>query len=129
MRDKFMRNCPEKSNAISALFAPAALLLAAWFSVVASSASAADPSDPAASAKWFEQRVQPILEAKCQRCHGTESRKSDLNLNCRRLERFGISRQACSRGLSALERAGLVSVERKVGRCPRVTIIENGGKK
>ena len=59
---------------------------------------------------------------------GIEKRRSGLQLNCRRLERFGVSRQACSRALSALERAGLVTVDRQSGKCPRVSIIADGGK-
>ncbi len=39
------------------------------------------------------------------------------------LKRFGVaSRKAGYRGLAALERAGLVAVERHTGRCPVVTI-------
>jgi hypothetical protein len=37
---------------------------------------------------------------------------------------FGVDRDAKRRGLVALETAGLVSVERKPGRNPIVTIIE-----
>lgn len=40
------------------------------------------------------------------------------------LDRFGVSPSSGRRGLTALERAGLVSVERHRGRCPRVTILE-----
>ena len=39
------------------------------------------------------------------------------------LQRFGVGRQAGYRGLNALERANLVSVDRCRGRCPRVTVI------
>jgi hypothetical protein len=39
------------------------------------------------------------------------------------LEQFGVERRAGYRGLKALERAGLVRVDRAPGRCPRVTII------
>lgn len=38
------------------------------------------------------------------------------------LLRFGVKRLAGYRGLLALERAGLLSVERRRGRCPRVTL-------
>lgn len=36
--------------------------------------------------------------------------------------RFGLPPDAGRRGLAALERAGLVTVDRHVGRCPVVTI-------
>lgn len=39
--------------------------------------------------------------------------------------RFGVSPDSGRRGLAALERVGLVSVERHPGRCPRVTILES----
>ncbi len=38
--------------------------------------------------------------------------------------RFGLSPDAGRRGLAALERAGLVAVDRHPGRCPVVTIQE-----
>ena len=38
------------------------------------------------------------------------------------LARFGVSQRTAYRGLAALERAGLVEVDRHRGRCPRVTI-------
>jgi hypothetical protein len=40
--------------------------------------------------------------------------------------RFGLDRNAKYRGLSWLERAGLIKVERKLGRAPMVTILEGG---
>jgi hypothetical protein len=40
---------------------------------------------------------------------------------------FGLDRNAKYRGLSCLEQAGLVSVQRKLGRAPMVTIRECGG--
>lgn len=39
---------------------------------------------------------------------------------------FGVSRHAYSRCLSAMERAGLVKVERRLGKTPLVTILEVG---
>lgn len=39
------------------------------------------------------------------------------------LQEAGVSRFAAARGLHALERAGLVSVERHVGRKPIVTLL------
>jgi hypothetical protein len=38
--------------------------------------------------------------------------------------KFGVSPDAGRRGLTALERAGLVAVDRSPGRCPVVTILE-----
>ncbi len=38
------------------------------------------------------------------------------------LKRFGVSRTAGYRALRALEQAGLITVERHRGRCPRVTL-------
>ena len=40
-------------------------------------------------------------------------------------QRFGLSPDAGRRGLAALERAGLVAVDRHPGRCPVVTILES----
>jgi len=40
--------------------------------------------------------------------------------------RLGLPRKTASRGLVALETAGLVKVERAAGRSPRVTILEPG---
>ena len=40
------------------------------------------------------------------------------------LETFGVSRQACARGLTAMEKAGLIRVERHIGRNPKVTILD-----
>ena len=39
-------------------------------------------------------------------------------------DRFGVSPYSGRRALAALERVGLVSVQRHPGRCPRVTILE-----
>lgn len=36
---------------------------------------------------------------------------------------LGVGRHAAYRGLAALERAGLVGVDRRIGRCPVVTIV------
>lgn len=40
--------------------------------------------------------------------------------------RFGLDRNAKYRGLAWLERAGLVTVQRKLGRSPVVTILDTG---
>jgi hypothetical protein len=45
-------------------------------------------------------------------------------LSTRTLLEFSVGRYAAYRGLLALERAGLVTVERRHGRLPRVTIVE-----
>jgi hypothetical protein len=37
---------------------------------------------------------------------------------------FGVSRYATRRGLDALEEAGLITVDRGVGRCPIITVID-----
>jgi len=42
-------------------------------------------------------------------------------------QRFGLSPDAGRRGLTALESAGLVFVDRHRGRCPKVTILEVRG--
>ena len=42
------------------------------------------------------------------------------------LARFGIKYHTARRGLGHLEQAGLVSVERHSGRCPRVTLKRAG---
>ena len=42
--------------------------------------------------------------------------------------RFGLDRNAKYRALQWLEGAGLVAVERKLGRAPLVTILEPGGE-
>ena len=52
----------------------------------------------------------------------TKSGKIRLSLS--RLSRLGLDRHAGSRGLRALEAAGLVAVERHPGRAPRVTLLE-----
>ena len=41
--------------------------------------------------------------------------------------RFGLDRNAKYCGLAWLEQAGLVSVQRKLGRSPLVTILDGGG--
>ena len=42
--------------------------------------------------------------------------------------RFGLDRNSKYRGLEWLEQAGLISVQRKMGRAPIVTILEPGGE-
>jgi hypothetical protein len=55
---------------------------------------------------------------------GLEKTSIKLRLTRKMLERFGINRQAGYRALAALEDAGLVTVDRKSGRCPLVSIRE-----
>ncbi len=47
-----------------------------------------------------------------------------IKLTAASLGRFGVNRWPAYRGLRALERAGLVAVERHAGRCPIVTILD-----
>lgn len=49
-------------------------------------------------------------------------RSGTVRLTTSTLREFNVGRKAAYRGLAALERAGLVQVERKRGRCPKVTI-------
>jgi DNA-binding transcriptional ArsR family regulator len=51
------------------------------------------------------------------------TRKAAIPLSNSELEPFGIDRAAKSRGLAALEKAGLISVERKRSRWPVVTLL------
>ncbi len=62
-----------------------------------------------ADAMWFRAGVK---------------RATTFQLNLSRLEAFGLNRFSASRALIALERAGLVSVERHSGRNPTITILE-----
>jgi hypothetical protein len=50
-------------------------------------------------------------------------RDRTINLNMRRLDML-MCRRTAQRALSALEGAGLVSVKRSSGRCPRVTVLD-----
>jgi len=43
-------------------------------------------------------------------------------LAARHRDVFGVKRHSANRALRELEQAGLVTVERKIGRAPRVTI-------
>jgi DNA-binding transcriptional ArsR family regulator len=45
-----------------------------------------------------------------------------ITLSIRKLVEIGVKRGSAYRALSALEEAGLISVERHVGRSPRVTL-------
>jgi hypothetical protein len=49
----------------------------------------------------------------------------DVKLTTKKLKPWGISHDQKTRGLAALERAGLVKVKRGTGRNPRVLILES----
>lgn len=49
-------------------------------------------------------------------------KRDEVTLTWRVLDRFGVTPDAGARGLTVLEKAGLVSVQRHRGRCPVVTI-------
>lgn len=51
-------------------------------------------------------------------------KRNEITLSLSRMEAVGIDRETARRGLSALERAGLVQVVRRAGRKPVVTILE-----
>jgi DNA-binding transcriptional ArsR family regulator len=53
---------------------------------------------------------------------GLENSKTDIRLTKKLRQEFGISDRTVSRALGRLEDAGLVSVQRKTGRCHVVTI-------
>ena len=58
-------------------------------------------------------------------CHAAAMERSDqARLTRKVLQRFGVKADAGRRGLAALERAGLVAVERHAGRCPTVSIVK-----
>jgi hypothetical protein len=51
------------------------------------------------------------------------TKSSEVSISMSTMDRMGVSRFAASRGLAALEKAGLVSVVRHPGRKPVVTIL------
>jgi hypothetical protein len=55
---------------------------------------------------------------------GVDKRHKGIRLTQHQLEQFGVSRRASYHGLQALERAGLINVDRHRGRSPRVDILE-----
>jgi len=57
------------------------------------------------------------------------NRGSTVTLSRRILNEFGVGRNASSRALHLLERANLVRVDRRRGRCPRVTISSQNRKR
>ena len=54
------------------------------------------------------------------------SRSDQAAISTKLLEQFGVNRKAGQRALAELEAAGLITVDRRRGRAPRVTIIEVG---
>ena len=64
-----------------------------------------------AIALWF------LAGVKCNRT---------VNLTSRLVKQFGVGRSVKARSLSALEDAGLITVERRRGKNPVVTILEAG---
>ena len=52
-------------------------------------------------------------------------RKNTVKLNGKLLREFKISRSTLYRGLAAMEKAGLISIQRQIGRSPMVTILIN----
>lgn len=55
---------------------------------------------------------------------GVSKSKKDLPMTPRLLERFGVCRRTGRWGLRILEEHKLVTVERRCGRSPRVTILD-----
>jgi DNA-binding MarR family transcriptional regulator len=53
-------------------------------------------------------------------------RSSEVVLGSQHLRELGVRRHAAYRALSRLEAAGLVRVQRKRGRAPRVTLVLEG---
>lgn len=51
-----------------------------------------------------------------------------VKLTAKAINTFGVSRESLRRSLRALEQAGLVSVARRHGRCPVVTILDQEGQ-
>ena len=52
-------------------------------------------------------------------------RKNTVKLNGKLLREFKISRSTLYRGLDQMEKAGLISIQRQIGRSPMVTILNN----
>lgn len=59
---------------------------------------------------------------------GMQGTRRDLPVSTERLEQFGVSRHAKFRALRSLVDAGLVTVQHKRGRSPRVTLVVGKGK-
>ncbi len=67
---------------------PFGIMFVCLFTVAATMIAAAEPAakvpaaDPAAL-QFFEQKVRPLLVAKCQECHGAEKQKSNFRVDSR----------------------------------------------
>lgn len=55
---------------------------------------------------------------------GLNSRKTELTICANRCQPFGFGVKGMNRGLNDLQAAGLIHVERKRGRCPRVDLLD-----
>jgi hypothetical protein len=53
------------------------------------------------------------------------TRKNTVKLSGKLIRSFGVSRSTFYRGLAAMENAGLISIQRQIGRSPMVTILNN----
>ena len=53
------------------------------------------------------------------------TRKNTVKLNGKLIRSFGVSRSTLYRGLAEMENAGLISIQRQIGRSPVVTIHTN----
>lgn len=51
------------------------------------------------------------------------TKSSKVKLTHRTIEKFGLNRHSSYRGLARIEKAGLVSVVRKTGNCPNITLL------
>lgn len=56
---------------------------------------------------------------------GVQKSKSGIKLSMEELRKYGISRYSAYRGLQKLENLRLIKADRRRGRAPLVTIIEN----
>jgi hypothetical protein len=81
------------------------------------------PLDWLTKAAGLPGRSLQVALALCSALAATGSRCVPLsNVNA---HRFGLDRNAKYRGLACLEEAGLVTVKRKLGRAPLVTIVDS----
>ena len=52
-------------------------------------------------------------------------RNNTVKLSGKLVRSFGVSRSTLYRGLAEMEKAGLISIKRQIGRSPMVTILTN----
>jgi len=52
-------------------------------------------------------------------------RNNTVKLSGKLVRSFGVSRSTLYRGLTEMEKAGLISIKRQIGRSPMVTILTN----